>query len=177
MIAGGPGKAALPRDTIYSAVMIINNGVVGVCLLVGGLRHREQSFRIEGTGSGLAALVALSTLSLVLPTFTTSSLEGTCTYAQLVFVGTSSLVLWAVFVFVRTVRHRDYFLPHKEAHDEQEHAPPPSLAQTWTSLGLLLVSLVGVVGWPRYCRRSSKAGSRQPARRRLSSESWLALVP
>ena len=146
MIAGGPGKAALPRDTIYAAVMIICNGVVGVCLLVGGLRHREQSFRIEGTGSGLAALVALSTMSLVLPTFTTSSPEGTYTHAQLVFVGASSLVLWAVFVFVQTVRHRDYFLPHEGAHDEQAHAPPPGLGRTWASLGLLLVSLVGVVG-------------------------------
>ena len=146
MIAAGPGKAALPRDTIYAAVMIICNGVVGVCLLVGGLHHREQSFRIEGTGPGLAALVALSTLSLVLPTFTTSSPEGTYTYSQLVFVGASSLALWAVFVFVQTVRHRDYFLPQVGADDEQAHAPPPSLGRTWASLGLLLMSLVGVVG-------------------------------
>ena len=146
MIAGGPDKAALPRDTIYAAVMIICNGVVGICLLVGGLHHREQSFRIEGTGPGLAALVALSTLSLVLPTFTTSSPEGTYTYAQLVFVGASSLALWAVFVFVQTVRHRDYFLPQEGADDEQEHAPPPGLGRTWASMGLLLVSLVGVVG-------------------------------
>jgi Ca2+:H+ antiporter len=146
MMAAGPGKAALPRDTIYAAVMIICNGVVGVCLLVGGLHHREQSFRIEGTGPGLAALVALSTLSLVLPTFTTSSPEGTYTYSQLVFVGASSLALWAVFVFVQTVRHRDYFLPHVGADDEQAHAPPPSLGRTWASLGLLLMSLVGVVG-------------------------------
>ncbi|HPU50646.1 MAG TPA: ionic transporter y4hA [Burkholderiaceae bacterium] len=146
MIAGGAAKAALPRDTIYAAVMIICNGVVGVCVLVGGLRHREQSFRIEGTGPGLAALVALSTLSLVLPTFTTSSPEGTYTYAQLVFVGASSLSLWAVFVFVQTVRHRDYFLPVEGADDEHEHAPPPGLQRTWASLGLLIASLIGVVG-------------------------------
>ena len=79
MLAGGADKAALPRDTIFAAVMIICNGVVGLCLLVGGLRHHEQSFRIEGANSALAALIALSTLSLVLPTFTTSSPGGTYT--------------------------------------------------------------------------------------------------
>ena len=72
MLAGGPDTAVLPRDTIFSAVMIICNGVVGICLLVGGLHHREQSFRVEGAGPALAALVALATLSLVLPSFTTT---------------------------------------------------------------------------------------------------------
>src|SRR6185295_17462384 len=73
MLAGGPDKSALPRDTIFSAIMIICNGAVGLCLMVGGLRHHEQSFRLEGAAAALAALVALATLSLVLPTFTTSS--------------------------------------------------------------------------------------------------------
>lgn len=146
MLAGGAAAAALPRDTIYAAVMIICNGVVGLCLLVGGLRHREQMFRVEGTGPGLAALVALSTLVLVLPTFTTSSPEGTYTLSQLVFVGLSSLALWAVFVFVQTVRHRDYFLPPGAPADEDAHAAPPSNARCLASLGLLLVSLVAVVG-------------------------------
>jgi Ca2+:H+ antiporter len=110
MLAGGASAAELPRDTIFSAVMIICNGVVGLCLLVGGIRHGEQAFRIEGTGPGLAALIALATLSLVLPTFTTSSAEGTYTASQLAFVAVASLLLWGVFVFVQTVRHRDYFL-------------------------------------------------------------------
>ena len=146
MLAGGAAAAALPRDTIYAAVMIICNGVVGLCLLVGGLRHREQMFRVEGTGPGLAALVALATLVLVLPTFTTSSPEGTYTLSQLIFVGLSSLALWAVFVFVQTVRHRDYFLPPGAPADEDVHAAPPSDARSLASLGLLLVSLVAVVG-------------------------------
>jgi Ca2+:H+ antiporter len=146
MLAGGAAAAALPRDTIYAAVMIICNGVVGLCLLFGGLRHREQMFRVEGTGPGLAALVALATLVLVLPTFTTSSAEGTYTLSQLIFVGVSSLALWAVFVFVQTVRHRDYFLPPGTPADEEAHAAPPSAARSLASLGLLLVSLVVVVG-------------------------------
>ena len=146
MLSGGAEAATLPRDTIYAAVMIICNGVVGLCLLVGALHHREQSFRIEGTGPGMAALVALATLSLVLPTFTTSSSGGTYTISQLVFAGATSLVLWAVFVFVQTVRHRDYFLPPDAAHDEAAHAAPPSQARSWLSFGLLLVALVAVVG-------------------------------
>ena len=147
MASGGEAAATLPRDTIYAAVMIICNGVVGLCLLVGALRHREQSFRVEGTGPGLAALVSLATLSLVLPTFTTSSPEGTYTISQLVFAGATSLVLWAVFVFVQTVRHRDYFLPPGDAaDDEAAHAAPPSRARSWLSFGLLLVALAAVVG-------------------------------
>jgi Ca2+:H+ antiporter len=146
MLAGGSGSAALPRDTIYAAVMIICNGVVGVCLLIGGIRHREQSFRIEGTGAGLAALAALSGLVLVTPSLTTSSPGATYTNSQLVFVALSSLSLWLVFVFIQTVRHRDYFLPEAALADESVHAEPPTRAQAWISFGLLVVSLVTVVG-------------------------------
>jgi Ca2+:H+ antiporter len=146
MLTGGPDKAALPRDTIFAAIMIICNGVVGICVLVGGLRHREQYFRIEGTAAGLAALVAMATLSLVLPAFTTSSPAGTYTTAQLGFAAISSLALWAVFVFIQTVRHRDYFLPAADTANEHMHAPPPAVARAWASFGLLLLALVGVVG-------------------------------
>ncbi|MCU0950057.1 MAG: ionic transporter y4hA [Burkholderiaceae bacterium] len=146
MLAGGEDKATLPRDTIYAAVMVICTGVIGICLLVGGLRHREQSFRIEGSGSGIAALIALATLSLVMPDFTTSASGGSYTPTQLAFVGVASLLLWGVFVFVQTVRHRDYFLPTLNAQDEDAHAPPPSVAVAWWSFATLLVALIGVVG-------------------------------
>jgi Ca2+:H+ antiporter len=157
MMSGGAEAAALPRDTIYAAVMIICNGVVGLCLLMGALRHREQSFRIEGTGPALAALVSLATLSLVLPTFTTSSPAGTYTLSQLVFVGATSLALWALFVFVQTVRHRDYFLPADASTDEEAHAEPPSVAQSMTSFALLLVALVAVVGLAKLLSPSIEA--------------------
>src|SRR6185369_12357125 len=132
MLTGGPDKAALARDTIYAAVMIICNGVVGLCLLVGGLRHGEQAYRIEGASSSLAALVALATLSLVLPSFTTSSPGATYTVSQ------------AVFVFVQTVRHRDFFLRPAGPTDEEAHAPPPSNALAAASFGLLMLALVAV---------------------------------
>jgi Ca2+:H+ antiporter len=146
MLAGGANAAAVPRDTVYSAVMIICTGVVGVCILLGGLRHSEQSFRIEGTNSGLAALAALSVLVLVMPSLTTSSPGATYTNSQLVFVALSSLALWVVFVFIQTVRHRDYFLPAVAPADESVHAAPPSTGAAWASFLLLLVALVAVVG-------------------------------
>lgn len=158
MMAGGGDKATLPRDTIYSAVMIICTGVVGICLVVGGLHHHEQSFRLDGANSALAALVALAGLSLVLPSFTTSSSAGTYTVSQLVFVALSSLALWGVFVFVQTVRHRDYFLPPSHAEDEEVHAAPPTHVQALASFGLLLVALVAVVGLAKQLSPSIEAG-------------------
>ncbi len=146
VISGGAAQAAVPRDTIYAALMIICNGVVGVCLLVGGWHHREQSFRVEGANSGLAALVAMAGLTLVLPAFTTTTPGGTYSDSQLVFAAIASLALWAVFVFVQTVRHRDYFLPAQHADDPDAHAAPPSNAAAWASFGLLMVALVAVVG-------------------------------
>lgn len=146
MLANTKDSASIPRDTVYAAVMIICNGVVGLCVLIGGLHHREQTFRIEGTGSGFAALVALSTLVLVMPTFTTSSAEGSYTNSQLVFVAASSMALWVVFVFIQAVRHRDYFLPAEAKADENVHAEPPSTFETWLAFVFLIISLVSVVG-------------------------------
>ncbi len=146
MLAGGPDAAALPRDTIYAAIMIICNGVVGLCILVGGLVHHEQSFRVEGSSAGLAALIALSAFSLVLPAFTTTTSGGTYSTAQLAFVAFTSAALWAVYVFTQTVRHRDYFLPPVDASSPDAHAAPPTNREAWTSFALLVVSLVAVVG-------------------------------
>ncbi|MGH7303617.1 MAG: calcium:proton antiporter, partial [Candidatus Rokuibacteriota bacterium] len=146
MRAGGADKAALARDSVYATVMIICTGVVGACVLAGALRHREQSFRIEGAGPALAALVTLATMVLVLPVFTTSAPGPHYSNVQLAFIAAASLSLWAVFVFVQTIRHRDYFLPPQGAGDETVHAAPPTLRRAWASFGLLTVSLVVVVG-------------------------------
>jgi Ca2+:H+ antiporter len=152
----GPDKAALPRDTIFSAIMITCNAVVGLCLLIGGLRHREQAFHVLGANSALAVLIALSTLSLVLPTFTSSSAGPTYTTSQLLFAALTSIVLWGAFLFVQTVRHRDYFLPVNAA-DEDSHAPPPSKQLAWASFGLLFVTLVAVVGLAKLIGHSVEA--------------------
>jgi Ca2+:H+ antiporter len=146
MLSGGEATATLPRDTLYATVMIICTGVVGLCVLAGGLRHREQVFRVASVSPALAALLVLCTITLVMPVFTTSSPEGTYTRAQLVFTGVVSLALWAVYVFVQTVRHRDYFLPDAGLENSSVHAEPPSDLRAWASGALLLVALVAVVG-------------------------------
>jgi Ca2+:H+ antiporter len=146
VIAGGADMAVLARDSIYAAVMIICTGVVGICILLGGLAHREQTFRVEGAGAGLAALIVMATLTLVLPAFTTTTPGGTYSSSQLAFVAISSAVLWAIFVFIQTVRHRDYFIPATDAANPDAHADPPASRQAWTSFGMLLVSLAAVVG-------------------------------
>lgn len=138
--------------------MIICNGVVGLCLLAGGLRHHVQSFRVEGANTGLAALIALSTLSLVLPTFTTSSAGRTHTGAQLAFSSVASLALWGTFVFVQTIRHRDYFLPPVDTANESVHAAPPSTRHALISFGLLLVCLIGVVELAKVLSPSIESG-------------------
>lgn len=146
MVAGGDDMATLPRDTIYAATMIICNCVVGICLLAGSLAHGEQSFRVEGAGAGMAALIAMSTLTLVMPAFTTTTSGGTYSTAQLVFVAMASAALWGVFVFFQTVRHRDYFIPVANASDPNVHAEPPTTRQAWMSFGVLILALVTVVG-------------------------------
>lgn len=146
MLAGGQEMAVLARDALYAAVMIICTGVVGLCLLMGGLAHREQTFRVEGAGGGLAALIVLASLTLVMPALTTTTAGGTYSQSQLAFVGISSLILWLIFVFVQTVRHRDYFIPSANSSNPEAHAEPPSKAQAWASFGLLVLSLVTVVG-------------------------------
>ncbi|TAJ83119.1 MAG: ionic transporter y4hA [Gallionellaceae bacterium] len=145
MLSGGVAANSLARDTVFATVMIICNGVVGLCLLLGAMRHRVLAFRVEGTTPALAVLATLATLTLVLPTFTSTTPGPTLSSSQLVFVGVVSLTLYAVFAFVQTVRHREYFLP-VEVEGEDYHATPPSAAVALMSLSLLFLSLVAVVG-------------------------------
>ncbi|MEM5458907.1 ionic transporter y4hA [Paraburkholderia phytofirmans] len=143
MLTSGPEKAGLARDTVFAAVMIVCNGIVGICLLVGGIRHREQDFQSRGAAAALAVLASLSVLTLVMPNYTTTNVGPVLSSSQLAFAGVSSLVLYGVFVFVQTVRHRDYFLAGTP--DEDVHAAPPSAGQAMAAGGLLLVCLVAVV--------------------------------
>lgn len=145
MHSGGATAATLARDTVFATVMIICNGVVGLCLLAGSLRHHVLAFRVEGTTPALAVLATLTTLTLVLPALTTSAPGPSFTVSQLVFAGVVSLVLYAVFIFVQTARHRDFFLPENPG-SEEAHAVPASAAVTWLSAVLLLPSLIAVVG-------------------------------
>lgn len=139
----------LARDTVFAAVMITTNGIVGAALLIKTLRQRVATFNVLGIAGALTVIAALSTLSLVLPTVTVSSPGPTFTTLQLAFAAITSLVLYLTFVGVQTVRHRDYFLPPPRADHEpalDEHVDPPSVQQAvWSVLGLL-AALVAVVG-------------------------------
>src|SRR3954468_2421171 len=148
LMTTGKDSPELARDTVFSAVMITMNGIVGLSLLLAASRHQSTKFNAEGSGAALATVTALATLTLVLPSFT-STPGPVFSTPQLVFAAIASLALYGMFVFTQTVAHRDFFLPvgsKGQPLTEDDHAAAPSLRTTWTSLGLLLVSLVAVVG-------------------------------
>ncbi|MFA7766701.1 calcium:proton antiporter [Streptomyces sp. NRRL S-448] len=149
MADGGDKTASLARDTVFAAVMITCNGIVGLSLLVGALRNRIAVFNPEGSGAALATVATLATLSLVLPTFTTSKPGPEFSTAQLTFAAVASLALYGLFVAVQTVRHRSYFLPvdtGQGSGGSEDQAEPPTARAALISLGLLLIALVAVVG-------------------------------
>lgn len=145
MVAGGPDSATLARDTVFAAVMLILNGMVGLCLLVGGARHREQHFGIDGVKAALTTLAAITVLTLILPNYVESAPGPHYSNSQLAFIAVVSLVLYGTFVLIQTVRHRDYFLPAAGAQHEDVHAAPPSTRVTLVSSLLLLACLAAVV--------------------------------
>ncbi len=145
----GDKSASLARDTVFAAVMITCNGIVGLSLLLTAIRHGMAVFNAEGTGAALASVATLATLSLVLPTFTTSRPGPEFSPSQLAFAAVASLILYGAFVVTQTVRHRDFFLPVADdgsVLNEDVHAAPPSDRTTAVSGLLLLVALVAVVG-------------------------------
>ena len=123
MVSGGSDTSTLARDTVFAAVMITCNGIVGLSLLVGALRRRVATFNAEGTATALATVATLATLTLVLPTFTTSRPGPEFSPAQLAFAAVASLALYGLFVVVQTVRHRDYFLPVGDADRRPRRTP------------------------------------------------------
>jgi Ca2+:H+ antiporter len=149
MVSGGPETATLARDTVFAAVMITCNGIVGLSLLLGARRYGLPVFNAEGSGAALATVATVATLSLVLPTFTTSVPGPEFSSGQLAFAAVASLALYAAFVLTQTVRHRDFFLPvatGQTVDEEEEHAEPPTARAATISLLLLLVALVDVIG-------------------------------
>jgi Ca2+:H+ antiporter len=150
MLAGADGSDMVARDTVFGAVMIVLNGVVGLCLVMGGSRHFEQTFQLQGAAAALAVLGTLATLALILPNYTLAVSGPSFSAVQVVCIGIASLVLWGVFIFVQTIKHRDYFLddplPTSPEAESASHAPAkPSHGAAAACLGLLLLSLVAVV--------------------------------
>jgi Ca2+:H+ antiporter len=146
MVSDASDTSTLARDTVFAAVMITCNGMIGLSLVVGALRRRFAEFNAEGTATALATVLTLATLSLVLPEFTTSQPGPEFSGTQLAFAAVASLALYALFVFVQTVRHRDYFVPAADEQEQDEHAEPPTAAEALRSGVFLLIALVAVVG-------------------------------
>jgi Ca2+:H+ antiporter len=149
MLSSAGETGSLARDTVFAAVMITCNGIVGVAILVGTFRRPVVSFNAEGAGAALATVVTLATLSLVLPAFTTTTPGPQFSPGQLAFAAVTSLALYGLFVGVQTGRHRDYFLPVSNDGliiNAEHHAEAPPRGVAYRSLALLLIALVAVVG-------------------------------
>jgi Ca2+:H+ antiporter len=160
VVSGGPETASLARDTVFAAVMITTNGIVGLCLLVGALRHGLIRFNAEGSGALLATVTTLAVLCFVLPSFT-SAPGAQFSTSQLVFVAIASLALYALFVTTQTLKHRDFFLPvapDGKALRAEDHAAAPSTRRALVSLGMLLMALVAVVGLAKLVSPSIETG-------------------
>jgi Ca2+:H+ antiporter len=146
MLSAKAGSEAVARDTIFSAVMIALNGVIGLCLVFGAQRHHEQSFQLQGASAALAVLGTLATFALVLPNYTLATLGPLYSPVQLLAIGAVSVALYGIFVFIQTMRHRNYFLEVGE--DALESDAPhdrPSNKATSISAVLLVVALIAVV--------------------------------
>ena len=151
MVGSHGDTSALARDTVFAAAMITVNGIAGLALVIGAVKYRMAVFNPEGAGSALTTVVALATLTLVLPRFTTSEPGPEFSSSQLAFAAVASLALYGIFVFTQTVRHRDFFLPVDDGRgpadeDGDGHADPPDDRAALASLFLLLLGLVAVVG-------------------------------
>ncbi len=136
------GGSTIARDTVYSAIMIITTGIVGLSLVLGSRLHFEQTIRIRGTTSALSVLVVLAVITLILPNYTVSTPGPSFSSTQLFLVALTSLVLYCTFLFVQTVRHREYFLPADV--EGADHAEPDTRT-FWTSCVLLLAALFAVI--------------------------------
>lgn len=144
MVGAGANGNTIARDTVYSAIMIITTGIIGLSLLLGSGRHFEQSIRIRGTSYALSVLVVLSVITLILPNYTLTTIGPTYSTVQLAMVALTSLVLYFTFLFVQTVRHRDYFLPEDATLSDADHANPTTVT-FWTSVALLVTALAAVI--------------------------------
>jgi Ca2+:H+ antiporter len=144
MIAGGAEAEALARDTVFAAVMIILSGIVGLSLLLGGLKHREQVFQLDGVSASLVALATIAVMTFVFPNYTLTTPGPLYSPSQLTLVAIVSIVVYGAFIFTQTIGHRQYFLNEPDAMPAA-HGPKPGAAATVVSAVFLLFALVCVV--------------------------------
>ncbi len=134
----------LARDTVFAVIMIVCNGLIGLCVLLGGLQHREQEFQTSGASVYLSLLGALSVMTLVLPNYTLATSGPYFSTAQLVFVSVITVILYVAFLFIQTSRHADYFRAETRPSSDGDDAYPTNRAVV-VSVALLLVALGGVI--------------------------------
>lgn len=143
IMLGDKPVPALARDTVFAVVMIVCNGLVGLCIFIGGLRFKEQDFRVSGSNLYLSVLFVLATITLIMPNYTLTAAGPIYSTGQLGFVSVVTLILYAVFLYTQTIRHRDYFVAGATgASAGESHLSNTMLA---LSIALLLVSLLAVV--------------------------------
>ncbi|MGB6394152.1 MAG: ionic transporter y4hA [Bradyrhizobium sp.] len=133
----------LARDTVFAVVMIVCNGLVGICIFIGGLRYREQDFQVSGANLYLSVLFMMATITLVLPNYTLTTPGPIYSAAQIGFVSVVTILLYGVFLYTQTIRHRDYFV--RKAAGAAGGGTPVSSRMMALSVALLLVSLLAVV--------------------------------
>ena len=144
IMLGENASPTLARDTVFAVIMIVCNGMVGLCILIGGLHYHEQDFHVTGENAYLTVLAVLATLTLILPNYVQTAPGPVYAVNQLVFVSLATIALYAVFLYIQTVRHREYFIVISDREDEaEEHVP--SNKTVALSVLLLLVSLTAVV--------------------------------
>jgi Ca2+/H+ antiporter len=144
IMVGGESGPALARDTVFSVIMIVGNELVGLCILLGGMRYREQGFRVTGVSAYLVILIVLATLTLVLPNDTQARLGPFYSPSQLVFVTLITLALYGVFLYIQTVRDRDYLLV-LDAEGRNVSSDLPQNRAVIVSAALLALSLSAVI--------------------------------
>lgn len=145
MLSGGEGAMTYARDTVFAAVMLILNGILGICIWVGGVKYSEQFLSRSSATTYLVSLIAILTLTLILPNFTSSIQGPFYTKSQLIFVSVACLVIYGTFLLVQTVRHRNFFIVEDETDHSTHEAEPPSNTKTFMSLGLLIICLAVVI--------------------------------
>jgi Ca2+:H+ antiporter len=145
MLAGHGESAALARDTVFATVMIILNGIVGMSLLVGGLRHRAQEFSLDGVSAALVALAAITVMTLVFPNFTVTVPGPFYASSQLALVAIVSIVIYGAYIVTQTFVHRALFVENESSLGKDSVSGLPSTALTVTSTALLLLCLLVVV--------------------------------
>src|SRR5213596_2098168 len=142
----GANNPTLGRDAIFAVIMIALNGLVGLSLMLGGLRYREQHYNIQGVNAYLNVIMALAVLGLVLPNFTTSTSGPTFSTEQEIFFAAMSLLLYGIFLLIQTVRHRRYFMESKDATVAANVAHHPlQVRSTAFHVTLLLLYLITVI--------------------------------